>query len=155
MIAVMGASGNTGGEISRTLLAEGEHVRVLGRSPERLEELEAARGGSRARRRDRSAEYLTVAFAGADAVYTLMPYDVSHPDYHAQQHDLGSAVAEAIATAGVRRVVALSAVGADVADGDWSHRQPACPGEPASRTRGRRRAVSALGRVLRVVLRQP
>ena len=116
MIAVMGASGNTGGEVSRRLLAEGELVRVLGRSAERLEALEAA--GAEAVTGDATdPEYLVGAFAGSDAVYTLMPYDVTHPDYHAQQNDLGSAVAEAIAKAGVPKVVALSAVGADVAEG--------------------------------------
>jgi uncharacterized protein YbjT (DUF2867 family) len=116
MIAVMGASGNTGGEISRRLLADGEDVRVLGRSRERLDELEAA-GADVAPGDATDADYLTMAFAGADAVYTLMPYDPTHPDYHAHQHELGSAVAEAIARASVGKVVALSAVGADVAEG--------------------------------------
>ena len=47
MIAVMGASGNTGGQISRRLLAEGEEVRALGRSPERLARARSSRGGDR------------------------------------------------------------------------------------------------------------
>ena len=116
MIAVMGASGNTGGEVSRRLLAEGESVRVLGRSAERLEALQSA-GAEVVTGDATDPEYLARAFTGARAVYTLMPYDVAHPDYNAQQHELGSAVAKAIAEAGVLKVVALSAVGADVAEG--------------------------------------
>jgi uncharacterized protein YbjT (DUF2867 family) len=40
MITVMGASGNTGRVIAETLLKNGEKVRVLGRSPEKLKDLE-------------------------------------------------------------------------------------------------------------------
>jgi uncharacterized protein YbjT (DUF2867 family) len=40
MIAVMGASGNTGGRISEQLLQQGEEMRALGRSSERLAGLE-------------------------------------------------------------------------------------------------------------------
>jgi uncharacterized protein YbjT (DUF2867 family) len=116
MIAVMGASGNTGGEITRLLLAEGQRVRVLGRSPERLEELETA-GAEVAIGDATDAGYLALAFAGADAVYTLMPYDPTHPDYHSQQRQLGSAVTEALGVAEVSKVVSLSSLGADVAAG--------------------------------------
>ena len=41
MITVMGATGNTGRKISELLLEAGEEVRALGRSPEKLAELEA------------------------------------------------------------------------------------------------------------------
>jgi uncharacterized protein YbjT (DUF2867 family) len=40
MIAVMGASGNTGGRISEQLLQQGEKIRALGRSSHRLAGLE-------------------------------------------------------------------------------------------------------------------
>ena len=41
MITVMGATGNTGRKITEQLLEAGEDVRALGRSPEKLAELEA------------------------------------------------------------------------------------------------------------------
>jgi uncharacterized protein YbjT (DUF2867 family) len=116
MIAVMGATGNTGGVISRRLLESGEEVRVLGRSAERLAGL-ASRGAEVVAGDAEDARYLRRAFAGADAAYTLMPYDVAHPDYRAQQRQLGTAVADALSDAGVGSVVALSSVGADVAEG--------------------------------------
>lgn len=116
MIAVMGASGNTGAEISRRLLATGEEVTVLSRSPERLAPL-AARGAVPLAGDATDPDYLTGAFAGADAVYTLLPYDPADPDYAAQQRQLGTAVAEALRRAAVGSVVALSSVGAEVAEG--------------------------------------
>jgi uncharacterized protein YbjT (DUF2867 family) len=116
MIAVMGATGNTGGVISRRLLEAGEEVRVLGRSAERLAGL-ASRGAEIVAGDAEDANYLCRAFADADAVYTLMPYDAAHPDYRAQQRQLGTAVTEALSHTGVGRVVALSSIGADLADG--------------------------------------
>jgi uncharacterized protein YbjT (DUF2867 family) len=116
MITVMGATGNTGGEVARRLLDAGEHVRVLGRSHDRLAGLAAA--GAQAAAGDATdPEYLTEAFRGADAVYTLLPVDVRQPDFHAHQARLGEAIVAAVAAAGVPHVVALSSVGADVPSG--------------------------------------
>ena len=41
MVTVMGAAGNTGRKITELLLDAGEEVRALGRSPDKLAELEA------------------------------------------------------------------------------------------------------------------
>lgn len=115
-ITVMGSTGNTGGTIARRLLDAGEPVRAIGRSAPRLAPLAAA--GAEARVGDAAdAEFLADAFRGADAVYTLLPIDPQAPDYHAQQTRLGEAIAAAVREAGVRRVVALSSVGADLAEG--------------------------------------
>src|ERR687897_1268394 len=70
MITVMGATGNTGRKITELLLDAGEEVRALGRSPEKLAELEAL-GAETLTGDVRDADFLTRAFAGADAVYTL------------------------------------------------------------------------------------
>ncbi len=42
MYAVMGATCNTGNIVARTLLAEGQKVRAIGRNPDRLASLSAA-----------------------------------------------------------------------------------------------------------------
>ena len=116
MITVMGATGNTGGEVARRLLDAGEDVRVLGRSRDRLTGLAAA--GAQVLVGDATdVEHLTEAFRGADAVYALLPVDVRQPDFHAHWARLGEAIAAAVAAAGVPHVVALSAVGADVPSG--------------------------------------
>ncbi len=117
MITVMGATGHTGKRIAWQLLKAGHPVRALGRSAERLAELKDA-GAEVMAGEPNDAAYLTKAFHGADVVYTLLPYDPSVADYMAQQADVGEAIVKAIRNSGVRRVVALSSVGAELASGN-------------------------------------
>ena len=109
MIAVMGATGNTGRVIAETLLAQGEKVRVLGRSAERLKELE--RQGAEVMIGDATdAAHLTAAFRGADAVYTLIPPDPGSTDFRSHQHRISRAITDAIRASGVRHVVTLGTI---------------------------------------------
>ena len=73
MITVMGATGNTGRKITELLLEAGEGVRALGRSPDKLAELNAL-GAETVAGDVRDANYLGSTFAGADAVYTLTAF---------------------------------------------------------------------------------
>jgi uncharacterized protein YbjT (DUF2867 family) len=117
MITVMGATGHTGKRIVEQLLKAGEPVRALGRSAERLVDLQKA--GAEVMAGDpKDAAYLTEAFRGAKAIYTLLPYDPSVSDYLAQQAAVGEAIVQAIRASGVRKVVALSSVGAELASGN-------------------------------------
>src|SRR5687768_4722406 len=95
MITVMGATGNTGRKITELLMEAGEEVRALGRSPEKLAELDAL-GADTVVGDVRDADHLASAFHGADAVYALTAYDPSLPDYHADQDERGEAIASAI-----------------------------------------------------------
>ena len=117
MITVMGATGNTGHKITELLLEGGEEVRALGRSPEKLAELDAL-GADTVGGDVRDPDYLVSTFAAADAVYTLTALDPTLPDYHADQDRRGEAIAAAIRESGVRHVVALSALGAELASGN-------------------------------------
>jgi len=117
MITVMGATGNTGRKITEQLLEAGEEVRALGRSLEKLAELEAL-GAEPVAGDVRDADHLASAFAGADAAYTLTALDPTLPDYHADQDRRSEAIAAAIRESGVRHVVALSAIGAELASGN-------------------------------------
>src|ERR671916_2171662 len=130
MITVMGATGNTGRKITELLLEAGEEVRALGRSPEKLGELGAL-----------GAE--TVAGDVPDAAYTLTASDPTLPDYHADQDRRGEAIASAIRKSGVGHVVALSAIGGELASGN---------GFIASLHRQERR-LRALDRVNLMILR--
>ncbi len=117
MITVMGATGKTGRKITELLLETGEEVRALGRSPEKLAALEAL-GAETVSGDVRDADYLASTFAGADAAYTLTAFDPTLPDYHADQDRRGEAIASAIRESGVPHVVALSAIGAELASGN-------------------------------------
>lgn len=112
MIAIMGASGKTGGGAAGLLLATGEKVRVMGRSAERLKDL-AAHGAEVAAGDAEDVAYLTRAFTGTDAAYVLMPPNLTAPDYRAQQVRMGEAIAKAVKASGLRQVVMLSSIGAD------------------------------------------
>ena len=113
MITVLGATGHTGGRVAAQLRAAGEDVRAVGRSAERLAAVDAELWVGDAS----DPGFLTEALRGADAAYVLMPLDLTAPGYHAQQDALGESIVAAIRASGLRRVVALSSLGADVPTG--------------------------------------
>ncbi len=116
MITVMGASGNTGKKIAKLLIESGEPIRALGRSADKLAELKKA--GAEVMIGDTNdVAFLTKAFLGADAVYTLLPTDPRATDYRAEQDRQGQAIVTAIRESGVKYVVALSSIGADLSVG--------------------------------------
>lgn len=116
MITIMGATGNTGGKITKALLRAGEKVCALGRSKTKLAELEEA-GAETYAGDAKDVDFLLKAFRGADAVYTLLPADPRSVDYCAEQDRQGEAIAKAIGGSGVRYVVALSSLGAELSEG--------------------------------------
>ena len=116
MITIMGATGNTGTRITRRLLNAGERVRAIGRSESKL--AEHKRAGAEVLIGDAAdARFLEEAFSGSAAVYTLLPTDPTSLDYRAQQDRQGEAIVEAIRSAGIKHVVVLSSVGADLSEG--------------------------------------
>jgi uncharacterized protein YbjT (DUF2867 family) len=116
MIAVMGASGNTGGRIGEQLLLEGEDIGALGRSATKLAGLES-KGAEVLIGDATDAAFLASAFRGADAVYTLLPPDPQSADLRKKWDQEGEAIAKAIRTSRVGYVVFLSSVGADMPEG--------------------------------------
>jgi uncharacterized protein YbjT (DUF2867 family) len=115
MYVITGATGNTGNEVAKKLLARGEQVRVVGRSAKRLEPL--VKKGAEAFVADfTDAGALTKAFSGAKAVYVMIPPDMSTPDVLAHSQRVGDALAAAIEKSGVKYAVVLSSVGADKPD---------------------------------------
>jgi uncharacterized protein YbjT (DUF2867 family) len=116
MIVLMGATGNTGRVAAEALLAKGEKVRVLGRDAGKLAALKA-RGADVAVGDASDAGFLERAFSGADAAYTLIPPAMGVPDFGAYQDRIGEATTAALRKAGVKRVVFLSSVGADLPAG--------------------------------------
>lgn len=116
MYAIMGATGNVGGKTADLLLNRGEKVRVIARSEERLKQF-----------RDRGAEvstgdaadtgFLTKAFTGADAVFTIIPPNMMASDLRGFQNEIGESVATAIRNSGVKYVVNLSSLGAELPEG--------------------------------------
>jgi len=115
MYAITGTSGNTGSALASKLLAHGEKVRVIGRNPGHLEPF--VQKGAEAFVADLSDETaLTQAFAGAAAVYAMIPPNPASPDPNGYQERVSDALAAAITKSGVEYAVVLSSMGADKPD---------------------------------------
>jgi uncharacterized protein YbjT (DUF2867 family) len=116
MYVVTGATGNTGNVIARKLLAEGQEVRAVGRSADRLAPL-TAEGAEPFVCELTDAAALVKAFSGARAVYAIIPPSMTSSNYRADQAKVADAIAYAIEEAQVKYAVSLSSVGADKAEG--------------------------------------
>ncbi|TPM34262.1 NmrA family NAD(P)-binding protein [Mesorhizobium sp. B2-3-4] len=92
-VVVVGATSDVGGQVASVLAGQGHAVRAVARS------LGVALDDAAA---------LASAFAGADSAYVMIPFDVTAPDLHRFEDEVGERLAEAIRTSGVRRVVLLS-----------------------------------------------
>lgn len=116
MITILGASGHTGHVAAERLLKEGQKVRAIARSSDRLKHL-VALGAEAAVGDATDAGFLAGAFAGSDVVYTLIAPDTTSDDYPAFQDRMGEAITSAVKTSRVKRVVFLSSVGAEQLSG--------------------------------------
>ena len=116
MITVMGATGHTGRAVAEHLLGQGEKVRVLSRGEEHLRPL-TERGAEPAVGDASDRSYLIKTFGGADAGCTLIPPNMTAPDFRAYQDQIGENIAAALAGSGVRHVVFLDSIGAHLPDG--------------------------------------
>lgn len=116
MIAITGATGNTGSVLAAKLIGQGIKVRAIGRSAERLRGLKD-KGAEIAIGDQADQAFLTKAFSGADAVYLLLPPKLDAPDFRAFQSKLIAAAVGALKSATVGKVVLLSSFGAELDSG--------------------------------------
>lgn len=114
MFVVMGATGQTGGATLRELQRRGATVRAITRDPQRAsfgEGVEAVRGDPA------DGAGLAAAFAGAQAVYVMLPAFLQAEDVLAACRSASQSIADAVRDARVPYVVALSSGGAHLAEG--------------------------------------
>ncbi|MDB5106472.1 MAG: azoB [Fibrobacteres bacterium] len=117
MFVITGATGKVGGGIAEKLLSEGKKVRAIGRNPDKLKALEA-KGAEIAVGSMDDAAFLAKNFVGAEGVFAMVPPDMQVEDVHAHYDRFGQAIAKALAESGVRNVIHLSSIGADLAKGN-------------------------------------
>lgn len=115
-IVVTGSLGNVSQPLSKALIAKGHHVSIISSHQERKAHIEAV-GAIALIGNIEDTDFLTSAFTGADAVYTMVP-----PDYHAadpitRYKRIGHTYAQAILHANIPRVVNLSSWGAHLPAG--------------------------------------
>jgi uncharacterized protein YbjT (DUF2867 family) len=116
MYAISGVTGHVGSAAATALLAKGEPVRALVRDPAKGEAW--ARQGAEvavADLNDRAA--LAAALRGARGFFAMLPTNYAATDFLADHHRTAASIAGAVADSGVPHVVALSSLGADLAEG--------------------------------------
>jgi uncharacterized protein YbjT (DUF2867 family) len=112
MYVIIGATSHTGNAAANKLLAHGKKVRVVARNADHLTPL-VSKGAEPFSGNVAERDAMTKAFAGADAVYLVVPSDPTIKDYYAYADKVGEAFASAIENNGVKHAVLLSSVGAD------------------------------------------
>jgi uncharacterized protein YbjT (DUF2867 family) len=110
MIVVTAPTGGIGRQVVENLLAHGAAVRVVARDPARLpagvaDRAEIVRGSHR------DADVVAEAFAGADAVFWLVPPDPGASGVDEAYSGFARSAIEALAKQDVGRVVGISALG--------------------------------------------
>jgi len=112
MIVITGATGHTGSVAAEKLLGAGAKVRVIGRDAKRLARF--SQKGAEAVVADMTdAAALEKALSGANAVYAVMPPNITAADVRAYQERVTDSIAAAIRNNRITYAVALSSTGAD------------------------------------------
>ena len=110
MYIILGATGNTGTAAVKTLLAKGAKVRAVGRDAAKIQqnlgnEVEALAADIY----DSTA--LAKAFEGASGAYVMLPPRLKEPDLLASGAKMSEAIAAAVKSSGLSRVVMMSSIG--------------------------------------------
>lgn len=116
MYAVLGASGHTGHVVAKNLLARQQKVRVVGRNAAHLQPL-AAKGAEVFVGEVTDMSALSKAFHKADAVYVMIPPNLTGNDTRGFQERVSDATVAALKNSAVKHIVLLSSIGADKASG--------------------------------------
>ena len=113
---ITGGAGHISKPLTERLLQAGHDVTVIGRNAENLKEL-TAQGAKAAIGSVEDVEFLSGVFAGADAVYLMIPPNFGASDMKGFIAEVGGKYAKAVQAAGVKHAVLLSSMGAHLDKG--------------------------------------
>ncbi len=113
---ITGSIGHISKPVIEGLLKAGNDVRVITSSKDRVAEIEKL-GAKALVGQVQDSAFVKKAFAGADAVYTMIPPIWQTNDWRASQNEVGARYVEAIEANNIRYVVNLSSIGAHVGNG--------------------------------------
>lgn len=113
---VTGSLGNISKPLAEKLVAEGHDVTVISSHPEKAAVIEKLKAKT-AIGTVKDVAFLSKVFAGADAVYTMVPPFFGAPDWKKYIAEIGEIYATAIKVAEVKNVVNLSSIGAHMETG--------------------------------------
>lgn len=115
MYVITGATGHVGGGIANILLSISKEVRVISRSTDRLRPLIEA-GAEAFPGNMEDPEFLTRAFTGAEAVFTMIPPNLQAGNLRSYQNKFTDSIVIAVKKAGVKNIVNLSSLGAQLTE---------------------------------------
>ena len=113
---ITGGAGNISKPLTEKLLKAGHEVTVISRNAEHIKSLTNL-GAKAATGSVNDIAFLKTTFAGADAVYTMVPPNYTTNDMKASIAEVGKNYAEALKASNVKYVVNLSSVGAHLPQG--------------------------------------
>ena len=113
---ITGGAGHISKPLAEKLLKSGHDITVIGRNAENLKVL-TDKGAKVAIGSVDDVAFLKKAFAGVDAIYTMVPPNYTVPDMKAYIGQIGKNYADAIKANNIKYVVNLSSVGAHLPDG--------------------------------------
>lgn len=111
-----GGAGHITKPLAEKLLAQGHEVTVIGRDTAKLQSL-IEKGVTAAVGSVEDPSFLTSAFAGADAVYLMIPPNFGVTDWMGYQKKVADFFVQAIKVNHIQKVVVLSSVGAHMRKG--------------------------------------
>lgn len=115
-ITLTGSIGNITKPLAEILVAKGHEVKIISSNADRTEEIKLL-GAIPLIGSVSDTGFLKTAFSGADAIYTMVPPNFAAPKFRAYIKGIGENYAVAIKESGVKKVVNLSSIGADLPGG--------------------------------------
>jgi uncharacterized protein YbjT (DUF2867 family) len=113
---ITGSTGNISKPLSTLLIEAGNEVSIITSNKEKTNEIEGL-GAKALVGSVEDADFLTEAFQGADAVYTMIPPNMESANWQAFIYGVGDNYAKAIKAAGIKKAVNLSSIGAHLPQG--------------------------------------
>ncbi|WP_316818465.1 NAD(P)H-binding protein [Pedobacter nyackensis] len=113
---ITGSLGNISKPLAEILIAAGHQVTIISSSADKIKAIEEL-GATAAIGSVEDVAFLTEAFSGKDAIYTMVPPNFGASNIREFISGTGKKYAEAIKASGVKQVVNLSSIGAHLDGG--------------------------------------
>ncbi|MGY4386390.1 uncharacterized protein YbjT (DUF2867 family) [Pedobacter sp. UYP24] len=115
-VTITGSLGNISKPLAETLIKAGHEITIISSDEGKKAAIEEL-GATAAIGSVEDLDFLTAAFSGKDAVYTMVPPNYGATDVRAFISGVGKKYAAAIKASGVKQVVNLSSIGAHLDGG--------------------------------------
>jgi len=111
-----GSTGHISKPLAQQLIAAGHQVSIITSNAAKQSEIEAL-GAKAFVGNVEDQDFVTTAFAGADALYLMIPPNFAVTNWPAYMHKVADIYAEAVKANGIKKVVVLSSMGAHMKHG--------------------------------------